>query len=705
MAQSIVTRAFEAWNVKKTLDGQPAVPDQIVFALIPNQDENQAVSRDEGMPAAAAIKHRAAITQSGVLNTNAVVYSVVLDTTIGDWDYNWIGLVDSKTNTVLMIVHVRTQQKIKTQNGRQGNSLTRNLAMQFDGAAAATQINVSAATWQIDFSARLFSMDEALRAAMLDYYGPAAFLGDGFKVSVSGSQATIAPGVGYVGGLRATLDAAAKLTVSANTGVWLDVSRQGAVTGAWENRITFTAAATLANYTDAAGYAHYVTKIATITNGQVASNRPLSPISELDKRFLPIEGTAAAATKLATARKIAGVAFDGTADITLSASAVGALAKDQNGADIPDKSQFRQNVGLNDAVIRGEFGIGGQSAAIPESVDVLEFFKTAACGCYSAYSGRNTGIPDGDVSYAFHWTPTLNNEYGSLKAVGLNSGLLYHISINGGRWGEWTKFYTTQFKPTAADVGALPITGGALEGGIRIGAGNIDLPASRAVVGMMPDGSYKQMLSLSPDNTVVMGNPNSSVVIHTNDRAYIAAVGGAWHSIYHDGNLTPAAIGAMPTSELAGIPLPFPAAVAPTGWLKCNGQQFDTAQFPVLASRYPSGFLPDLRGEFVRGWDDGRGADVGRGLMSAQGDAIRNITGSLFYGYDADGKIKSNSSAGALYYDESEKLHDTDSYQSLVPDGGANAWYPSKLDASRVVPTASENRPRNIAFNYIVRAA
>ncbi|AVT58002.1 phage tail-collar fiber domain-containing protein [Pectobacterium versatile] len=307
MAQSIVTRAFEAWNVKKVLDGQPAVPDQIVFALIPNQDENQAVNRDEGMPAAAAIKHRAAITQSGVLNTNAVVYSVVLDTAVGDWDYNWIGLVDSKTNTVLMIVHVRTQQKIKTQNGRQGNSLTRNLAMQFDGAAAATQINVSAATWQIDFSARLFGMDEAHRLAMLDYYGAAAFLNDGFRVSLANGVATVMAGIGYVGGLRAQLDAPAMLNVSANTSVWLDVSRQGTVTGAWENRITFTAATALADYIDQAGYAHYVTKLAAIVSGQLTDNRPLSPIADLDSRF---------------------------------------ILKDQNGADIPNKPLFRENAGI-----------------------------------------------------------------------------------------------------------------------------------------------------------------------------------------------------------------------------------------------------------------------------------------------------------------------------------------------------------------------
>ncbi|WP_440589501.1 phage tail protein [Pectobacterium brasiliense] len=276
-----------------------------------------------------------------------------------------------------------------------------------------------------------------------------------------------------------------------------------------------------------------------------------------------------------------------------------------------------------------------------------------------------------------------------------NAGLSYRTARDGvGFENSWEKFYTTKFKPTASDVGALPIAGGALQSGIRIGAGNIDLPATRAVVGMMPDESYRQMLLLSPDNTVVVGNPNSSAVIHTTDRVYIAAAGGAWHSIYHEGNLTPSTIGAMPISELVGIPLPFPGAVAPAGWLKCNGQAFDKSMYPILASRYPSGVLIDLRGEFVRGWDDGRGADTGRALMSAQGDAIRNIVGTI-------GQLNDRVNVG-----DTTGVFDASKYSGSNSGlgGGVNGRIVT-FDTSKVVPTATENRPRNIAFNYIVRAA
>lgn len=261
MSQSVITRAFEAWHVDKILTGSPARPDKMVFAFIPGQDENAQIDRDEGMPTAEQIRHAADITRFGALNENAVVYSVVLDTSVGNWDYNWVGLVDSATSTVLMIVHIATQSKLKNESGQQGNSLIRNLSMQFDGAAEATQISVTPETWQIDFSARLHSMDESRRLANVDYYGAAAFRADGFKVSLDGLNATVAPGLGYVSGLRVLLDTPQTLDVTSKTGIWVDVCWQGTVTGAWANEFTLRAVNELEDYIDAAGYQHYVTRI------------------------------------------------------------------------------------------------------------------------------------------------------------------------------------------------------------------------------------------------------------------------------------------------------------------------------------------------------------------------------------------------------------------------------------------------------------
>ncbi|MCW2484758.1 tail fiber protein [Candidatus Symbiopectobacterium sp. NZEC127] len=153
----------------------------------------------------------------------------------------------------------------------------------------------------------------------------------------------------------------------------------------------------------------------------------------------------------------------------------------------------------------------------------------------------------------------------------------------------------------------------------------------------------------------------------------------------------------LPLDLLVGTPVPYPLSTAPTGWLKCNGQTFNKATYPQLALVYPSGVLPDLRAEFIRGFDDGRGVDTGRTLLSAQGDAIRNITGKFANNGLAWAEGTTSSvGEGAFTRLEGNIL----SNNNL---GSVGCQY--TFDASKVVPTANENRPRNIAFNYIVRAA
>ncbi|HAY3831939.1 phage tail protein [Escherichia coli] len=159
-----------------------------------------------------------------------------------------------------------------------------------------------------------------------------------------------------------------------------------------------------------------------------------------------------------------------------------------------------------------------------------------------------------------------------------------------------------------------------------------------------------------------------------------------------------------------GVPVPWPSATPPTGWLKCNGAAFSAEEYPELAKAYPTNKLPDLRGEFIRGWDDGRGMDTGRAILSAQGDAIRNIYGEFktvntenYSIWESAGSFKGavvplNPSTNNSYFSL---------IRSMVTERTDGAVYPKVigLDASRIVPTANENRPRNIAFNYIVRAA
>ncbi len=147
---------------------------------------------------------------------------------------------------------------------------------------------------------------------------------------------------------------------------------------------------------------------------------------------------------------------------------------------------------------------------------------------------------------------------------------------------------------------------------------------------------------------------------------------------------------------------------APVGWLELNGQAFDKSKNPTLATLYPSGVVPDIRGQFVRAWDHGAGVDSesNRAILSSQSDAIRNITGSLFFGLDGDisiSSLPSNLQSGATYYDTSVINRDFGNNLTIVNNTATNRWIPQKLDASRQVPTAAENRPKNVVLMYIIK--
>ena len=147
-----------------------------------------------------------------------------------------------------------------------------------------------------------------------------------------------------------------------------------------------------------------------------------------------------------------------------------------------------------------------------------------------------------------------------------------------------------------------------------------------------------------------------------------------------------------------GVPVPWPSATPPTGWLKCNGAAFSPEEYPELAKAYPTNKLPDLRGEFIRGWDDGRGVDSGRELLSQQSDAMQKISGTA-----TDNSVGASASgSGAMTITEDAGTR----YYASATSSPAHLYYKTiGIDSSLVARTANENRPRNIAFNYIVRAA
>ncbi|WP_240355811.1 tail fiber protein [Pectobacterium polaris] len=433
----------------------------------------------------------------------------------------------------------------------------------------------------------------------------------------------------------------------------------------------------------------------------------------------------------------------------------GKLAKDQNGADIPDKAKFRENVGLvtqsSDTdgtagrVLKfqntggGPFGLGSAGVML-ENSDIVVQLRSARNGFYRCPA--NTMRAPSPVAWNFlvqHWDANTINviAFSTTMGVGMQFITIRPDTDSGwySLWGQNNLPHPMNTDTAQTITGVKTFTQYPRAPGYHIRTNEAEprdvsywrgLPADQSKTELFanisslflrsPTDAYitvncgytgtnwyksnaanaSHILSITSNGITVSsspaGNPNAVVttnpILIRNVNAVTDANG--YYKTPGSSEITP-----VSASDITGIPLPFPGAVAPAGWLKCNGQQFDKAQYPILTSRYPSGFLPDLRGEFVRGWDDARGVDAGRALMSAQGDAIRNITGSIVVSTENTG---SSSADGAFSI--------TGSGGTVATSGFGNRGVPRfDFDTSKVVPTANENRPRNIAFNYIVRAA
>ena len=170
-----------------------------------------------------------------------------------------------------------------------------------------------------------------------------------------------------------------------------------------------------------------------------------------------------------------------------------------------------------------------------------------------------------------------------------------------------------------------------------------------------------------------------------------------------------------------GSPIPWPTTTPPTGWLVCNGQAFNKSQYPLLAKAYPSGVLPDLRGQFIRGLDQGRGQDSepNRAILSQQTDTLQNHNHSLptSTGYVA-GSNQGDSSMQAIFLDAKDDVMATrlidpgnvlkNGNNPTPTTGDILRTYDLNWSISTPYSTAprhsAETRTKNVAFIYIVRA-
>ncbi|EBD6512226.1 phage tail protein, partial [Salmonella enterica] len=486
MSQTTITLAFEQWKAQQGTTGEPVLLDEFVFANVPALDPDQPVDRNETLPPAEQIVHRQAVSRKGVVNDNAVVHSVVLGADVGDFSFNWIGLINKASGTLAMIVHAPLQQKLKTAEGQQGNVLTRSFLMEYNGAQAETGINTPAETWQIDFTARMAGMDERQRLENIDIFGAAAFFGDGYLVGKSGNQFYVTKGTGYVAGLRTTLAENLNITVTTRpVKVWLDVCWTGTLTSVWGVQSRITVADNLADYVQN-DIQHYVFAVAGIDeNGNITDLRPKGTLNEQqasdalrkhaqsrnhpdattrEKGFVQLSSdTSSESESLAATPKAVKAAMDNangrvpsdrkvnghplSGDITLWASDVKAISADAIG-------QITDNGTMASANTPGWWRV-----AVSNSDTVADF----------------PTYPDGSKLYSYG--------YMFVEKIGEVWFQHYyaHMGANAKRqdWGTvpntsrpWVIDYNTANKPSAGDVGALPITGGRINGSLGIGTDN-----------------------------------------------------------------------------------------------------------------------------------------------------------------------------------------------------------------------------------------
>lgn len=386
MSQAIITKAFTEWKARQAVDNKPVVLDEFIFAYIPGLDTETPIDNTEATPETDKIVHRQAVSKSGVVNENAVVYSVTLGADVGDFDFNWIGLVNKATGTLAMIIHAPTQRKVKNASGQQGNVLVRSMLMEYSGAKTATEIMTPAETWQIDFTARLAQMDERQRRENIDLYGIASFFDTGYLVAKSGSQFYVTKGAGYVAGLRSELAANQNINVSAKpVKVWLDVCWTGTLTSEWGVQSKITVAENVADYVSN-GVQHYVFALAGIdAAGSITDLRPKGTLDEQqasdalkkheqsrnhpdattsEKGFTRLSSaTDSNSEELAATSKAVKIAMD---------NANARLAKDRNGADIPNPPLFVQNIGLKPTVDKAANAVDKNGDTMTGGLTLLE---------------------------------------------------------------------------------------------------------------------------------------------------------------------------------------------------------------------------------------------------------------------------------------------------------------------------------------------
>lgn len=165
----------EIFIADKVLATEKYKVDKFIFANIAGIDAGTVVDKEQGMPDPGDIVDIVNVTQEGKTSANQIIYSVFLDNSYGDYEFNWIGLYCSQSDVIVAVATLDIVNKLKEIPGTQvGNNVVRSYAMEFDNAAIVTNITVEAESWMLDIGPYLEKVEvriiETNKAAFGDVF-------------------------------------------------------------------------------------------------------------------------------------------------------------------------------------------------------------------------------------------------------------------------------------------------------------------------------------------------------------------------------------------------------------------------------------------------------------------------------------------------------------------------------------------------------
>ena len=467
-----------------------------------------------------------------------------------------------------------------------------------------------------------------------------------------------------------------------------------------------------------------------------------------------LTGNAFSASQLATARKINGVNFDGTNDITVTAAA-GTLTGNTLNSTVLLSSLT--SVGTLSSLTVADVGVGVGTG------DQLRFLLDSGIPTVRSNTGQlnfDIGSAGPDISFVNAATSVALGGPSAPAIIGDNTT---NLGITGYKFNNiyannflgnatTATLATTATNLAGGGLGSLPYqTANGATGFLNIGSpGYVLRVGSGNTIEWEPlnfeqlnKGSYLNFVNTNTSSTVSFFNSTDPVTISvdatsTNTASKVVARDGSGNfaagtiSANLTGNVTGNVTGNAGTATRLQTPrtingvafdgtanitieandpnsgapvgsiLYYPSSSIPVGWMMCDGSAISTSIFSLLFSKIGYNYggsggvfrLPDLRGEFIRSWDGGRGVDSGRTLGSSQGDLFRSHQHKSAWSQDAGAAVTNS----VLYAGRVDQNGGSAAGFRDVEAGSAGA---SEADEAVMFTTAtggSETRPRNVAL-------